>query len=109
MPLNICPAAQVAAPVEAVWDLLADPARWADWIDGRVQRVDPVGAARPGQIIVVAANGPGSRWHVVFRVESVDAMSHQLGMQVTLPLGMRMHEHVSCTPVDPSSCRVQYG
>jgi hypothetical protein len=42
-------------------------------------------------------------------VQAVNPAAHRLGMQVTLPLGMRMHEQVSCTPLDPSSCRVQYG
>jgi hypothetical protein len=109
MALNVCPAARVAAPVEIVWDLLADPARWDTWIDGRVQRIAPAGPAVPGQIISVTAPGLGRRWPVLFRVEVVNPPAHQLGMQVTLPLGMRLQEHVSCTPLDPASCRVQYG
>jgi hypothetical protein len=109
MTLNVCPAAQVAAPVEVVWDLLADPARWNDWVDGRVRRIEPAGPAVPGQTILVTTPGLGRLWPVRFRVEMVDPATHQLGMEVTLPMGMRMEEHVSCTGLGPSSCRVQYG
>ena len=109
MALSVCPAARVAAPVEVVWELLADPARWNDWVDGRVERIEPAGLARPGQTILVMANGPGPTWQVAFRVEAVNPAAHQLGMHVTLPLGMSMHEHVSCIPLDASSCRVHYG
>jgi hypothetical protein len=109
MSLSVCPAARVAAPLELVWSLVADPARWNDWIDGRVARVEPAGPLIAGQTIVVASSGLGLHWHVHFRVETVDAATHHVGMQVTLPFGMRLQEHVSCAPLDSSSCRVQYG
>jgi hypothetical protein len=109
MALSVCPAARVATPVDVVWGLLAEPARWNDWIDGRVESAHPAGPLSSGQTIVVAASGFGLRWHVAFRVEAVDPATHQVGMQVALPLGMQLQEHVSCAPLDSSSCRVQYG
>lgn len=84
MALSICPAARVVAPVEVVWDLLADPARWNDWIDGLVQRSEPMGPVSPGQMITVAAPVLGWRWPVRFQVQTVNPMTHQLGMQVIL-------------------------
>lgn len=36
MGLSACPAAVVATPVEIVWEFLAHPARYAEWIDGQV-------------------------------------------------------------------------
>jgi hypothetical protein len=80
MALTICPATRVAAPVEVVWDLLAAPAQWNDWIDGQVQRIEPAGPASPGQIVTVTASGPGRLWPVHFQVETVNPARHQLGM-----------------------------
>jgi hypothetical protein len=109
MALSVCPSVVVGAPVAVVWDLLAYPAHWDDWTDGRVDRLDPAGPASPGQTFVVASRGLGRRWRVLFLVETVDASTHRLGLRVALPLGMRLQEHVSCAPLGPSSCRVQYG
>ena len=109
MALNVCPAARVAAPVEVVWELLAQPARWNDWVDGHVEQIDPEGPATVWQRIVVTAPALGKRWTVRFRVETVEPLAHQLGMRVSLPLGMRLQESVSGAPLDATSCRVQYG
>ena len=112
MGLSVCPAAVVAAPVEVVWEFLAHPARYSEWIDGQVDHVEPPGSEGPavvGQIITVTAPALGRKWHALFKVEKVDAEKHQLGMHVTFPLGMQLREHVSCTSIDAISCNVQYG
>lgn len=109
MGLSVCPASVVAAPVEVVWELLANPARYSEWVDGQVDHVEPQGPAVVGQIITVTAPALGRKWHTLFKVEKVDAEKHQLGMHVTFPLGMQLQEHVSCTAIDAISCNVQYG
>ncbi|HEY6406813.1 MAG TPA: hypothetical protein VIY29_05030 [Ktedonobacteraceae bacterium] len=108
MGLSVCPAAVVAAPVEVVWELL-QPARFNEWIDGRVEQIEPEGLAVVGQKIIVTAPAFGRRWRAFFTVEKVNAEKHQLGMHVIFPLGMQLQEHVSCTAIDATSCNVQYG
>ncbi|HEV2659178.1 MAG TPA: SRPBCC family protein, partial [Ktedonobacteraceae bacterium] len=108
MGLSVCPAAIIAAPVEQVWPLL-QPARLSEWADGRVEGSVPEGAPFVGQTFSVVSRALGRDWRADFTVEKVDATRHQLAMHVRFPFGMQLHEHVSCTPIDASSCRVQYG
>ncbi len=108
MGLSVCPAAIVAAPVEQVWQLL-QPARLSEWADGRVEGSVPEGAPFVGQTFSVVSRSVGRDWRSDFIVEKVDATRHQLAMHVRLPFSMQLHEHVSCTPIDAISCRVQYG
>jgi uncharacterized protein YndB with AHSA1/START domain len=109
MGLSVCPAAIVAAPVEDVWALLADPAKYGEWADADVERVVPEGPITPGQMIYLTTKAFGRSWHIVFRVEMVDPDRHQVQTHVTFPLGMTLQERISCTPIDATSCRVQYG
>jgi hypothetical protein len=108
MGLSVCPAAIVAAPIEVVWDLLR-PARLSEWADGVVEPPVPQGPAQVGQSFDVTSKAFGRTWRAHFRIEKVDAERHQLAMHVILPLGMQLHEHLSCTRIDATSCRVQYG
>jgi hypothetical protein len=108
MSLNVCPAAIVAAPVEVVWDLLR-PARLSEWVDGRVEAPVPEGPVIVGQTFRVVSKALGRNWHATFTVEKVNPEKHQLAMQVIFPFGIQLHEHVSCTRIDATSCRVQYG
>ncbi len=108
MSLSVCPAATVAAPVEVVWDLLR-PARLSGWADGQVESPVPQGPAVVGQIFSVTSKAFGRTWRAVFTVEKVDPERHQLAMHVKFPFNMQLHEHLSCTPIDATSCRVQYG
>ncbi len=109
MGLSVCPAAIVAAPVEIVWGLLDNPERLDEWADGRVERVEPEGPTTPGQKFYIKTSAFGKSWHVAFAVEEVIPDEHILQMNVALPLGMTLHERLMCTPIDATSCRVQYG
>jgi hypothetical protein len=108
MGLNVCPAAIVAAPVEVVWDLLR-PERLSEWADGQVEAPVPEGPAVVGQIFHVTSKAFGRNWHAYFTIEKVNPEKHQLAMHVDLPFGMQLQEHFSCTRIDATSCRVQYG
>ena len=44
-----CPSTVVSAPIEIVWSLLTDPAKWGDFFDVRITRVQPPGSAVIGQ------------------------------------------------------------
>jgi ligand-binding SRPBCC domain-containing protein len=109
MALNVCPAAIVAAPVETVWSLLDNPLQFNEWADGKVEWVKPEGPMASGQQFSVTSKALGRTWHAVFTVKNVDAEKHVLQTDVAFPLGMNLHERVACTPIDATSCRVQYG
>jgi uncharacterized protein YndB with AHSA1/START domain len=109
MGVSVCPAATLAAPVERVWALLAEPAQWQRWMDGQVERVEPPGVAQPGQVVVVTTSAFGRRWRVPFTIQDVDAARHRLCFLVRFPLGVVEHGQIACSPVDPSTCRVQHG
>ena len=109
MGLNTCPAAIVAAPIETVWELLAHPARFSEWANATVERIEPEGVTVPGQKIYLRSRALGRSWPITFTVEEVLPDKHTLGFTVELPLGMVLHQRTMCTPIDATSCRVQYG
>ena len=108
MSLYVCPAAEVEAPLEVVWELL-QPIHFQEWIDGEVDRVIPPGPAMAGQTIDLRSKAFGRYWQAALTIESVDAEKHQLGMRGVFPFGIQMTEHISCARLDASTCRVQYG
>ena len=111
MGLTVCPADVVAAPVEVVWENLVQWERYAEWFDRSVQaeRIEPEGPATVGQTIYFGGRALGRTWHFTFKVEEVDPERHQLGLHAFFPLGLQMKPHISCTPIDAATCRVQYG
>ena len=109
MALTVCPAAFVAAPVESVWELLSEPTLYDEWWDACAERIVPEGKASPGQVVYAKTSGLGREWDVALRIEMVNPEKHQIQMDVTLPLGTVNHTTITCTPIDPASCRVQFG
>ncbi|HLH62261.1 MAG TPA: SRPBCC family protein [Ktedonobacteraceae bacterium] len=109
MVVSVCPVDTVAAPVEDVWEMLNRPARYGEWWDARVERVEPEGPATPGQHIYMTSPALGKRWDVRFVVKMVNPNRHQIQFDVTLPLGIVDHVTITCTPIDGRSCRVRYG
>jgi hypothetical protein len=109
MGLSVCPAAVVAAPVESVWELLVDPTLYDIWWDARTERIVPIGSATPGQVVYAKARGLGRTWDVTLTVKAVNPEKHQIQMRVMLPLGMINDTTLTCTPLDASSCRLQFG
>lgn len=104
MGLSVCPFAIVAAPVEIVWANLTEWERYSEWADVRVKRAEPEGPAAAGQ--TVHFTGMGLRF--TFKIEAVDLASHQLDVHVFFPLGLQEKPRIVCTPIDATSCRVQY-
>ncbi len=109
MGLSVCPAAIVAAPAEVVWGVLMQPAKYGEWIDGQVDRVVPEGPAAVGQVITITAPAFGRKWQATLKIEKIDAEKYQLGLHANFPFGIQLDEHLSITPIDATSCRVQYG
>lgn len=109
MSLTVCPADTVAAPIETVWEILTQPAYYSLWADAQLQQIVPEGLASVGQVVHFTSKAWGIKWPVVFTIEKVDAKKHQLGLYAVFPLGLKMRPHISCTPIDAVTSRVQYG
>jgi len=109
MGLTVCPAAIVAAPVEVVWGNLVQWERYSEWADVQVERSKPEGPATIGQTIYFGGKVFGRTLHFIFKVEEVNPERHQLGLHATFPLGIQLDENLSITPIDATTCRVQYG
>jgi len=109
MGLTVCPAAVVAAPVEVVWGNLVQWERYCEWADVQVERSEPEGPAAIGQTITFTGKAFGRTLHFIFKVEEVNLERYQLTLHAFFPLGLQEKPHISCTPIDATSCRVQYG
>ena len=111
MGLTVCPAAEVAAPVEVVWENLVQWERYSEWFDRSLhaERIEPEGPATVGQTISFGGRALGRTWHFIFKVEEVNPERHQLGLHAFFPLGLQMKPHISCAPTSATTCRVQYG
>jgi hypothetical protein len=111
MGLTVCPSAVVMAPVEVVWENLVQWERYSEWFsaDLQVERSEPEGPATVGQSIYFVGKALGRTWHFTFKVEEVNPDKHQLGLYAYFPLGLQMKPHISCAPIDATTCRVQYG
>jgi hypothetical protein len=61
--ISACPAALVAAPVEDVWELLSQPARYDDWSDAHLERAIPEGPVVEGLLTPrMAGLAHGAPW-----------------------------------------------
>ena len=109
MSVSICPIATVNAPVEQVWALLSEPDNYARWWDARTRSIEPKGAVRPGQKIQAQTWALGKGWDVAIAVESVDSSKRQIDLTTSLPLGITVHNHIVCAPLDRATCRVTFG
>ncbi len=108
MGINVCPAAVVEAPVESVWEILADTTLYEDWWEARAERIVPEGKAVPGQMIYLATSGLGRKWVMMLRIERVNPEKHQIQFHGELLGGISLNT-ITCTAIDAASCRVQYG
>lgn len=109
MSLSVCPIAVVAAPVELVWANLVQWERYPDWAGVQAERIEPPGPAGAGQSITFGGKFLGRTLRFSFKIEAIDPLRHQLDLHAFFPLGLQEKPHISCFPIDASSCRVQYG
>ncbi len=109
MTILVCPIATITAPLDTVWALLVDPATYDPWWDANTLRIEPAGTATAGQLVLASSRAFGRCWPVVTRVLSVDPEQHALDLHTTLPLGIRVRNHIVCTSADAASCRVSFG
>lgn len=109
MSLSTCPIATVEAPVERVWDLLADPNNYALWWDAETRSITPLGPAVAGQNITAETRALGKQWDVRITVESIDRDGRQIDLTTRLPFGITVYNHITCLALDRRRCRVSFG
>ncbi|MGZ3583947.1 MAG: SRPBCC family protein [Ktedonobacterales bacterium] len=110
MTKSVCPTTSVAAPIERVWVLLTTPASYGDWWDATTERIVPDGPAAPGQIVYARAHALGLlHLPVTVTVEQVDAVNHCIKLTTCLPLGITVHNHITCAPVAKATTWLQFG
>ena len=109
MSISMCLVATIEAPAHQVWHLLSEPASYALWWDARTQSIRPQGPAQPRQQIFAQSEALGKRWEVQITVEAVDEERQQLQLTTRLPLGITVHTHITCTPLDTRRCQVVFG
>ncbi len=109
MSFSTCPIAIVDAPIEQVWRLLADPSQYALWWDAKTVSIIPEGSAQAGQQIFATTSALGKQWVVHLTVEAVSAKDRQLDLLTQLPLGITVHNHITCTLLDNQRTYVSFG
>ncbi len=109
MAFSTCPIAVVHAPAERVWDLLSEPANYAQWWDAQTRAITPAGCAQPGQRIEAHTTALGRQWNVNITVERIDRTGRVIDLTTRLPFGIAVHNHIACAPIDATTCRVSFG
>ena len=110
MAFSTCPMAVVQAPAERVWDLLSEPANYALWWDPQTRAIAPAGPAQPGQRIEAETTALGRQWNVLnITVEDIDHTRRVIDLTTRLPFGITVHNHITCVPLDATTCRVSFG
>lgn len=110
MAFSTCPIAVVKAPAERVWNLLSEPANYDQWWDAQTGAITPPGSAQPGQRIEAGATALGRQWNLInITVEHVDPTRRAIDLTTRLPLGITVHNHITCLPLDAATCRVSFG
>jgi hypothetical protein len=109
MSFSTCPIDTVDAPVERVWQLLANPSAYALWWDARTRSILPPGPAQPGQLILADTNPPVRGWQIRITVRAVNPEKHSLDLLTRLPLGITVHNHITCNSLDPLHTRLSFG
>jgi hypothetical protein len=84
------------------------PARWGDFFDVRITRVEPAGSAVIGQRFYGESGPRFLHIGLKFEYTEVNEEQHQLGLNVQLPFGITVREDLNCIPISNTGCRVNY-
>ena len=90
-----------------MWTLLSEPANYALWWDAQTRSIRPEGPATPGQRIDAQTRALGKLWTVNIIVEAVDQARRQLHLRTSLPLGITVHNHITCAPLADALARLK--
>src|SRR5579862_2097517 len=107
MAVNVCPADEVQASAEVVWDLLMHPAAYGGFWEMTVDRVEPEGPATVGQRIF--AWTLCRRFRIDGEILEVDPVRHAIRFRSTFPFGLVGDNRIACSPINEGSCMVRYG
>lgn len=105
MTLSTCPIATIHAPIERVWELLAEPANFDLWWEARTRSIVPEGRAHAGQKIFAKVGG----LNMLAIVDGVDESKHQIHLTTKLPFGITGFNHITCTALPNSTTQVSFG
>ena len=109
MAVSVCPADRVHASVETVWELLAHPGRYGEFLDLTVERIEPPGRAVAGQRFSGWSRAMCRRWRVAGEVIEVYAARHQIRFRTSLPFGIVGDNTISCAAIDGDNCMLRFG
>ena len=107
--MNVCPIANVNAPLERTWSLLANPSAYACWWEAETWSIIPEGAAHAGQQVFAQTRFAGMWLEVRIVVRRVDAAGHQIDLTTSLPFGITVDNHIVAAPIDDAHTRVTFG
>lgn len=105
MSVSTCPIATINAPIEKVWELLAEPANYDLWWDAHTRSIVPEGRAQPGQKIFAKAGG----LNIFVTVNGVDEFKRQIHFTSKFPFGITGFNHLTCTALPNSTTQVSFG
>ena len=105
MSVNVCPMAVVNAPIERVWELLAEPANYDLWWDAKTQSILPEGRAQAGQRVHAKAGG----FNILLTVDGMDESKHQIHFTSKYPFGITGFNHLTCIALTNATTQVSFG
>jgi len=105
MSVSTCPIAVINAPIERVWELLAEPANYDLWWDAKTQSILPEGRAQAGQRVHARAGG----FSIFLTVDGVDESKHKIDFTTGFPFGITGFNHLTCTALPDSTTQVSFG
>jgi ligand-binding SRPBCC domain-containing protein len=107
--LSVCPIATINAAPEPVWEFLCEPKHYDVWWDAQTQSILPDGHVHAGQVIRARTNGLGKAWAVTVTVNAADDSKRQIDLTTKLPLGITVHNHITCTALKGGNSQVSSG
>ena len=105
MTTSTCPIAVVNAPIERVWEFLAEPANYDLWWDAKTCSIVPEGHAQVEQRVHAKAGG----FNILLRVDAVDESKHKIDFTTKFPFGITGFNHLTCTALRNSTTQVSFG
>jgi hypothetical protein len=105
MTLSTCPIATINAPIERVWELLAEPANYDLWWDAKTRSIVPQGRAQVRQRVYAKAGG----FNIFLTVDAVDETKHTIDFTTKFPFGITGFNHLTCTALSNSTTQVSFG
>ena len=105
MTVSTCPIATIHAPIERVWELLAEPDHYDLWWDAKTRSIVPAGRAKAGQRVHAKAGG----FNIYLTIEAVDEASHKIDYTTKFPFGITGFNHLTCTALPNATTQVSFG